>query len=1241
MTGLGDGARGVRTQHVVATGGSIVIQVAGDLVVSEEGLAESWALTATRPGECPYPGMGAFGPGQAMWFFGRDKLTGELLEMLDVSLCAGRWGPFIVVGASGAGKSSLLAAGLVKALGDGRLGVTGSERWPVVVITPGSSPLETLTEAVSRCAAELANRMVDPPSPFLPGWESAFADLSAALRRSSNGGSPQRVTVVVDKLEELFTAGCGEAERNEFLDALAAIAAPASGGPVGLVVLGMRADFYASATQYPALREALQSRQLVVGAMTLAEVTQAITGPARAAGLYLEPGLTERLLRDLGAGADGTGYEPGRLPLLGQALRATWQRRSGERLTISGYEDADGIGGAIAKAAEDAYRELEAHAQLAARQLFLSMVQVGSGEPGGEGTADTRRRVSKSRLCSNASDPDTAEAVLDVFTQARLVTFGGQTAEITHEALLSRWPRLRDWIEQDRAGHLIRQPLEEAAEAWDRAGRNQTADLYTGSRLAQAQAWASDLAASRDLSSRAREFLAASGRRQRRAIRRRNQVIAVLAALSLFAVSAAAFAWLEDRTAGQQRNAAVAGQLAAESEALDTTNPVEAASLAAAAWKIDPTAATRDSLLDVLAQPARRSITAVSGNITAINFSPDGKRLATATDTGAVQVWDMATRREVGEPLRLGDGQNIDSISFGAKDTATTVSSAEGPGRFWDINTRRPVGPSFRIPDESVGIGSSIFSPDGTVIAAEATNMDFALIDASTHREIGSAIHAAWPLAFSPDGKLLAVADLSNLHGLVKLLNVATRHVTDTVSHGMDITQYMPAAAFSPDGKIIAITEQKSVDLWDIARHRIIGSPIAVTATAVAFSPNGKMLATISSSGATDLWDTGSHQQLGGPLTQYISAYGGVLAFSPDSTTLATADRSTVTFWDVAISRQIGATIGAAIIGSGAPFAFDAGGRVLAAFTGDRTVGLWSVATRRKLGSPFQVRRGTAPIALALSPDGKILAIGMLVPGGGVQLWDVATHRQIGKRILPSWGIKDLAFSPNGKYLAIGVSSGAWLWDVNVGHIIGRSMTIGQSPDRIIMAFSPDGRVLATGGRQIRLYRVATQRQIGITFPADGGQANGIAFSPDGNTLAIASDTGVALRNAATQHQIGVQLNVGVGPVQALAFSPDGTILAVADSDGTIRLWDAASHEQIGSPLIASHNPIYGITFSPDGTVLAAAAKSETRLETSLWGVVLTHDVLNRVCAIAGGSMTRQAWNFYVKAEPFQQTCPN
>jgi WD40 repeat protein len=1233
VTGVGDGVRGVRVQHVVASGGSIVIQVAGDLIVSEEGLAASWALAAASPGECPYPGIGPFGPGQAKWYFGRDKLTGDLLGMLDASLRAGRGGPLMIVGASGAGKSSLLAAGLVKALGDGRLAVTDSEHWPVLSITPGSRPLETLTEGVSRCAGELAGQSADPS----PGWESAFADLREALRRSGTGGIRQRIVVVVDKLEELFAVRCSDAERDAFLEALDDITAASLDGPAGLVILGMRADFYSSATQYPALREALQSRQLVVGAMTLAEVTQAITGPARVVGLNLEPGLTERLLRDLGVGADGTGYEPGRLPLLGQVLRETWRRRIGDRLTISGYEDAGGIGGAIAKTAEDAYNGLGPQAQQAARQLFLAMVQVGSGEPGGEGIADTRRRVSRDGLRSSTTDPGTAEAVLDVFTQARLVTSSGQTAEISHEALLARWPRLREWIDQDRAGHLIRQPLEEAAKSWDRAGRNPAADLYTGSRLAQAQAWADDPAASRDLSGRARDFLAASGRLQQRGVRRRNRIIAALVALSLLAVSTAAFAGAEDQSANQQRNAAVAGQLAVESEALDTTNPVEAASLATAAWKIDPTAQARDSLLDVLAQPARATITVASGNVMAIKFSRDGKLFATATDTGVAQVWDTATRHEIGKPLQLGSGSIMYSISFAADDVASTVTGdGPAPVRLWNITTRRPIGSPFQVADELVGIDENLFSPDGKVIAAESGSGDLAFFDSATHYEIGSAVHAARPLAFSPDGKFLAVGlynDRSN-DETAGLLNVTTHHLIRTYIHGP--VGHEADAAFSPDGKVLAVTGAKSVDLWDIARRRLIGPPLAVAASPVIFSPDGKMLATVGSDGV-DLWNAGSHQQLGVPLT----ADGGApLAFSPDSKVLATATGSTVTFWNLTASRQVGATI----LQATAPAIFSPNGKLLAAVV-EYGAALWSITGRRQVGTTIVVNPHHAPDdtdgagVVAFSPDGKTLATGGSI-GVPVQLWSVATHQRTGVREFPGHGdISAVAFSPDGRLLATSDGFNVWISDVRTGRVVGPKISSGDNPNSNVLAFSPDGTLLlAIIGRDARLYSVATHHQVGTPLAVGTGQVNDIAFSPDGSIIAIASQLGASLWDVVTHQQIGAPLTAGVGAVQAVAFSPDGTLLATADADGSIRLWDVTSREQVGPALAVDSTdgpPIVGLAFSPDGNLLAAA----TSFWTQMWGVGLTQNTLRRVCAIAGGSMTLQQWNSSIKSEAFRQTC--
>ena len=584
----------MHVQTASAAESAVVIQVGGDLYLSDAGLTSLWTPTETAPGECPYPGLDAFGPGQAKWFFGRETVTGELLRYLDEMALGGPGGPLLVVAPSGTGKSSLLGAGLLNALAEGRLPAPGSALWPRLMITPGSHPLRTLRAALA----------------------------TLATVQTATGDS--RFVVVIDQLEEIFTVCESEAERSEFFDEIGTLAADAGPGSA-LVVLGMRADFYARATAYPVLRQAMQSRQVVVGAMSATEVRQAIIRPARAVGLTLEAGLTERLLRDLGvdegggAGESrgrtrptregsrsaGGGYEPGRLPLLAHALRATWQHRDGNRLTIAGYEATGGIAGAIARTAEDVYARLDEPGQAAARQIFLGLVRVGEATGDGDATADTRRRVAADSLLGRVADPVAARAALDAFTAARLLTSGGHAVEITHEALLRRWPRLRGWIDEDRAGLLVRQELEDAAATWAREGRD-AAGLYGGVRLASAQGWAADRVHLRELTQAGRDFLAASERRRRRGTRRRNGIIAVLAALSLLLAGLSVFA-LNQRSAAQARTTRKAeGELlAAEAgQAWADFRPDTGLKFAVEADRLDPSSPqVRSTLLTSQAVP--------------------------------------------------------------------------------------------------------------------------------------------------------------------------------------------------------------------------------------------------------------------------------------------------------------------------------------------------------------------------------------------------------------------------------------------------------------------------------------------------------------------------------------------------------------------------------------------------------------------------------------------------------------
>jgi hypothetical protein len=270
--------------------------------------------SGAHAGECPYPGLASFGREQARWFFGRDELTAELITRLDARLRAG--GVQVVVAPSGAGKSSLLHAGLLPKLDSGAL--PGSSQWPRMVFTPTAHPLAVLATQIASLAgadpATLAEELAANP-------QQAGVTLRGLLDGEDSGA---RVVVVVDQFEELFTLCTDDQQRRSFIELLALLASPPH--PVGLVVVGVRADFYAACVNYPQLRAALQDNQLAVGPMSDTELRAAILYPARDVGLDVEPGLVELLLRDLGDTASEGGllsYESGRLPLLAHALRVT------------------------------------------------------------------------------------------------------------------------------------------------------------------------------------------------------------------------------------------------------------------------------------------------------------------------------------------------------------------------------------------------------------------------------------------------------------------------------------------------------------------------------------------------------------------------------------------------------------------------------------------------------------------------------------------------------------------------------------------------------------------------------------------------------------------------------------------------------------------------------------------------------------------------------------------------------
>jgi tetratricopeptide (TPR) repeat protein len=459
-----------------------------------------------EPGDPPFQGLQPFTAADADRFFGRERLTARLANRLQPA--QPHQARFLaVIGASGSGKSSLVRAGLIPALrrgqrlADGSLPPSGSASWTVRIFTPTAHPLESLATALladSETLSELAALTRE--------LEAEPDTLGLAARRLVSQEESGHLLLVVDQFEELFTQCRQPEERQAFVDALLAAVDPARGRPVTLLIV-LRADFYAHCAQYDGLRELLSQQQEYIGAMSRAELFDAIVKPAALGEWRIQEGLVELML-------DEVGNEPGALPLLSHALLETWQRRRGRTMTLSGYNEAGGVRGAIAQTAETVFSQrLTTGQQQVARAIFLRLTEVGEVHGDEGATPDTRRRVPLAELLSSAHDDETVAAVLEILSSARLVTTGllpaanTRVVEVAHEALIREWPTLRQWLDANRE-HLLRQrDLTDAAYTWESLGRDDGA-LFRGARLEQALAWLAE--APEPLSLLEQEFVAAS-----------------------------------------------------------------------------------------------------------------------------------------------------------------------------------------------------------------------------------------------------------------------------------------------------------------------------------------------------------------------------------------------------------------------------------------------------------------------------------------------------------------------------------------------------------------------------------------------------------------------------------------------------------------------------------------------------------------------------------------------------------
>ncbi|MFJ8537120.1 hypothetical protein [Streptomyces sp. NPDC093591] len=1150
----------------------------------------------------PYRGLARFEPGDRHLFFGRDRMVEELRRLV----CDHRFA--VLFGASGSGKSSLLRAGLIPALRE----EIARRSSPAVlrVLTPGPRPAQTYGHLLAPAEGELES------------W------------------------VVVDQFEEAFTLCRDTAERARFIDLLLAARDPARRLRVLVTV---RADFYARCSEHRGLADALSGAGLLLGPMTADELREAVTKPAQAAGLLVERELTARVVEEV---VD----QPGGLPMLSHALLETWRRRKGRVLTLAAYQAAGGVRGAIAATAEEVYEQLTEDQARTARHLLLRLVEPGRGTP------DTRRPLTRADL-AEWTDPEAAE-VVDRLARARLLTADEDGVQLAHEALLTCWPRLAGWLDEDRERLRHHRRLTEAARAWLEHDRD-PGGLYRGSRLARAEELFGDDDGTLTVSERsflvaALEAREAEQRTAARTARRSRALVTALSAVLAVALMVSLAAWSQHRDNERQRTDTAARRIAAVADALRTTDPRTAMLLGVAAWRVSPLPESRQALLGALAQPEQDTFSDPAPGDSPRRFLTASGRTLLSVEGRTWKTYDVTTHRRTGAGRLPVDAS--DAVASSADAKVIALSGRDGIG-LWDTAKGRWTGggPWPALSDVGFGDGAYLVTGSDDERARVRSLTDGGPLFESP---------AAGRVDMAPDARAVALCPADR--------EGATPQVWDTVRHralpgewtqDKEVCADNDATLVMGDGQRMAAVSPSGIRVWDTGSGRLLADLTAPNVEYTAFSRDGKFLAAADST-EIKVWRLSSADA---PVfrhslnNQYV--YGG-LAWDPKRPVLRYLEAGTVHSLDVSAATTP-AWHGDDLFG--VRLAPD--GRTLA--TAERTdTGTGYRFQLRATGDADAVRtlpsppapvavKGTDPVVpgdtlalTAFSPDGALFAYGVSAPGREaapqrITIWDVRHHRvrdTLDLSTADSAGaVINLALGSGGRTLYAVRTPGIGelrdeVWDTATR----RRTSVVNGLASSHLAVRPDGGLLVGDNRVARLPKEpvsgkATGKATGKDL-VQGDQIGAIAFGADGSRLAVGDGTGrVALWDGDLRHKAGVLRNVfparlGDTPegVSALALSPDGRTLAVGGTSGTLQLWDVATQQPLGGPLPTPGEEIVSVTFSEDsGTVYAAGAHVPLQRY-----VVDPERVAERVCArVSGRQLTRAQWRTYAPDAPYREVC--
>lgn len=1144
----------------------------------------------------PYKGLRAFQESDAALFFGREALIARLVNRLRDGEKYHRF--LAIVGPSGSGKSSVARAGLMPTLRKGAL--ENSQEWFYSEMIAGAHPFQELENVVMSLATDKPENLAER----MKRDENALHDVLVSVLPDNDN----ELFLLIDQFEEVFTLTDNEHLINQFIQLLfVAVTHPKS--RLRLVVT-IRADFYDRPLLQPRMSDLMRERTEVVVPLSPNELERVIVEPARAVGVSYDESLVVSIISEVKE-------QPAALPLLQYALSEIFEQREGNHIPLTAYQNLGGVRGALAKRADELYMAFDNEHRHTMRQLFLRLITLG------EGTEDTRRRALLSEVqdITHNNAPATMRHVIDILGKARLITFDrdpitrSPTLEVTHEAIIREWDKLRGWLDESRNDVRSQRALQSLSQEWYNA-RQESSFLLSGIRLEQYEKWLQLTTLA--LTQQERIFLEASiaerkarehAERERtererlleeKSVQRLRMLVAVLLLAVVGALGLTGFALNESARAEQnaqeaRESAAVSRSIAFEAgarNALADDNGDLAVVLALLANDLpNPPTQSISTLANVaLARGTQKRIPAHNAAVTGTAISPDNTLVATASLDASVKVWQVGTGVLV---CRLtGHGGDVESVRF-SPDGANLVSSAvDFTAIVWQLDGCKQVS---RLTGHTAPVRQAIFTLDGErVITASSDNTlkiwEWRTAEALHTLEGHTAAIAA--LDISSDGHTL----LSGARdGTLLIWNLRTRTLTNkleghtTAITTIDIsTDGKRAVTGSGDGRLL---------LWELGSGTLVTRLIntAPDVRAAVFTPDDQFVIGGGVDGSVQIWSTAN----GLEVDRLKGHHGGILSIAVSSNGRFIASGSldnSVRIWQVGNTGEVATTLAH-------------GGRITEMVVGASGTlytasidGALRIATHD--GAPANTFAYHQPIvALAVHADETNALIG-LRDGTlfEVRLLDGQVTRELrGHRA----SVLSVAYAPNGVQAVSGSQSGEiLLWDVKNAREVVRY----EAPDGAVhsVSFTPDGAhiIASTGNSTILMWQTDSPAPVRVFR----GHTNTIftsAISPDGQLLASGGRDGVLiLWDIATAQERG-RFVIGTDTLWSMAFDSTGARLAVGTSSGAIYIWNVA--ETSVFQRFSAVGNVFTVAFEPQGTRLWSGQDNGT---LSQWLAFTTQELV-------------------------------